>query len=506
MKKRILAILLIFALAITPALAAGTKVNILTKEGPVWLATRKQGEKETLIYSADKGKSWRDTSGYFGDVGFYVKDVRYTGRDYFLTAFHGRGAFTSMDGRTWTYMSDQEWFSDNASYIVNYMPVGEYQVLWTGTEYMMCQDVRGDPRGTHNRRGPNPRNKMVTFLDEGYNILGAMEFDGEVTAIRYKDGAYYATVGGVEHSFSRADWDLGDSMDHVAVSGGYALRQVEENGVTYLDRSYDGYSWVRLKNLPWGERAGIELLSSTGGDFAVRVGEGVYTSPDGLSWTAKTGAEYMDYLNALTPPAKSNLSDVLVHREGDFTATGLSQLVRQEGAALKHSEDGVYWLTCAELAQGVTLNGLWTLKQGVLAEFSDGSGLILSPRRLRSACYDQLPYPQYYVTLNGNYLSFDNPPYEKNSRMMVPLRGVSEALGFTVDHDDKGVTCTKGDTVITVEFGTSNATVNGEAHTLDAGVEVDHDRTYVPIRFFSEQMGLDVTWNGETRTAVLTTK
>lgn len=91
-------------------------------------------------------------------------------------------------------------------------------------------------------------------------------------------------------------------------------------------------------------------------------------------------------------------------------------------------------------------------------------------------------------------------------RRTAPLRGVSEALGFTVDYDDKGVTCTKGDTIITVEFGTSNATVNGEAYTLEAGVEVYRDRTYVPIRFFSEQMGLDVNWDAEKGTAVLTTK
>lgn len=504
MKKRILAVLLVLAMALAPtALAAGTTTRVLTKDGPVWVGVQGEGGDSALVYSTNKGKSWNGTAGFESEASS-IQGIQYTGRNYFLTYFWCKMAFTSEDGIIWSQMPERGWFYDNSLKITNGLCSGKYQLLWTGSEYMMCQSIKGDPREAYAHMSENPRNKMVTFLDEGYSILGAMEFDGEVTGIRYKDDVYYATVDGTEHSFTRADWDLGQSLDHAAATS-YVLRQVEKDGVTYLDRAYDGRSWVRLKDLPWGENETIDLQPTIGGDFAVRVADGpVYTSHDALTWTAWDAESYEADVGALKENSTTSPGEVAV--SGQF-------FTRLAGKALQISRDGVYWMEVAyleDLPEGMELYMVTPLRVGALAELGTKEGprrcVLLEQQILSMELESAFPYPLYYVTLDGTYISFDNPPYEKNSRMMVPLRGVSEALGFTVDYDDKGVTCTKGDTVITVEFGTSSATVNGEAHTLDAGVEVYRDRTYVPIRFFSEQMGLDVNWDAEKGTAVLTTK
>ncbi len=40
------------------------------------------------------------------------------------------------------------------------------------------------------------------------------------------------------------------------------------------------------------------------------------------------------------------------------------------------------------------------------------------------------------VTLNGNYITFDQPPIIMNGRTLVPVRAIFEAMGFTVLWDN----------------------------------------------------------------------
>lgn len=132
-----------------------------------------------------------------------------TGRGYVLYYWYTPGIYYSPDGVTWTDLSDRQWVKDAAGY--RYITLGglghrEFDLVWTGTEYMMRQSLLDDPRSTHQRLGDSPRNSVVTFLDEDFQVIGELAFDGPVTAIRYADGIYYATVNGTETAFSRADW------------------------------------------------------------------------------------------------------------------------------------------------------------------------------------------------------------------------------------------------------------------------------------------------------------
>ena len=111
------------------------------------------------------------------------------------------------------------------------------------------------------------------------------------------------------------------------------------------------------------------------------------------------------------------------------------------------------------------------------------------------------------MTLDGEYLSFDTMPLAQNDRILVPLRGIAEALDFTVtwDQTSNRAVCTKDGTQIAVEIGTANAWVDGEARPQDVASLAQQNRTYVPLRFFSEAFGLNVDWDGGHNTAVLTT-
>lgn len=133
-----------------------------------------------------------------------------TGRGYIVYYWYTPGIYYSPDGETWTDLSDRSWVKEAADY--RYITLGglgtrEFDLLWTGSEYMLRQSLKGDPRPTHTSLlGDSPRNCVVTFLDEDFYVIGEQSFDAPVTAIRYADGTYYATVGGTETAFSRRDW------------------------------------------------------------------------------------------------------------------------------------------------------------------------------------------------------------------------------------------------------------------------------------------------------------
>jgi len=103
--------------------------------------------------------------------------------------------------------------------------------------------------------------------------------------------------------------------------------------------------------------------------------------------------------------------------------------------------------------------------------------------------------------INDKDYELDAPSYIKNGRVMVPIRFVSEALGFTVQWDNifKIVSIYVNGTTIRLQVGNATADLFGKAVTLDAVPEIKTGRTFVPLRFISENFGAKVTWDGELK-------
>ena len=110
------------------------------------------------------------------------------------------------------------------------------------------------------------------------------------------------------------------------------------------------------------------------------------------------------------------------------------------------------------------------------------------------------------VTLNGKALQFDVQPQLINSRTMVPLRAIFEALGATVNCNDdtQTVTSSKDNTSISLTINSSTMYVNGSSITLDSPACIIDGRTLVPVRAISEAYGVNVEWQQATQTVVLT--
>ncbi|HEY4389876.1 MAG TPA: family 10 glycosylhydrolase [Paenibacillus sp.] len=112
------------------------------------------------------------------------------------------------------------------------------------------------------------------------------------------------------------------------------------------------------------------------------------------------------------------------------------------------------------------------------------------------------------IYLNGDLLPSDTAPYlkPKENVTMVPLRVISESLGASVlwSQATKTATIQKDGNKLVLITGHSVAEVNGDQVGLDVSVENIQGRTMVPLRFVSEQLGLDVVWNQSQKTISLT--
>lgn len=121
------------------------------------------------------------------------------------------------------------------------------------------------------------------------------------------------------------------------------------------------------------------------------------------------------------------------------------------------------------------------------------------------------------VAYGNRKIDFDVQPEITDGRTMVPVRAITEALGFDVKYNEdaqtgeRTVDLSKGDTTIrlTIDKRELKKSVNGAAGTvkeIDTAPYIKEDLTFVPVRFFAEELGLDVQWDDATRTVILRDK
>ena len=90
-------------------------------------------------------------------------------------------------------------------------------------------------------------------------------------------------------------------------------------------------------------------------------------------------------------------------------------------------------------------------------------------------------------------------PYVKAGRMLVPLRAVSEGLGAIVNWDENAqcASIAQNGKTVYVTIGAAQASDSaGNAYVLDVAAELyNGNTTMVPIRFVSEALGYEVTYD-----------
>jgi hypothetical protein len=109
------------------------------------------------------------------------------------------------------------------------------------------------------------------------------------------------------------------------------------------------------------------------------------------------------------------------------------------------------------------------------------------------------------VSVNGKTMTLEQAPIIIDGNTMIPVRFVTEALGGTVRWDDKErkVTIIRGSALIDLWLDQPDLLATGQRLTAEVAPKLMNSLTLVPLRIISENMGWKVGWDQKTQTVTL---
>ena len=88
---------------------------------------------------------------------------------------------------------------------------------------------------------------------------------------------------------------------------------------------------------------------------------------------------------------------------------------------------------------------------------------------------------------------------------MIPLRGLFEVMGASVswNGDEEKIGVTSGETSMLFQIENTRVIVNDVRYGVIVAPRIVNSRTFIPLRFVSENLGYKVSWNGATQTITI---
>lgn len=116
--------------------------------------------------------------------------------------------------------------------------------------------------------------------------------------------------------------------------------------------------------------------------------------------------------------------------------------------------------------------------------------------------------PPIKIIVNGQTQTYSQSPLMVNGTTLVPMRGIFESLGATVDWNSqsKKITGKRNNTSVTLTVGTKQASVNDKPVALTESARVVNGSTLVPLRFIGEALSASVQWDSSSRTITIISK
>lgn len=100
------------------------------------------------------------------------------------------------------------------------------------------------------------------------------------------------------------------------------------------------------------------------------------------------------------------------------------------------------------------------------------------------------------IIVNYRYLITDVNPIIEDNYCLIPLRALSEALGFKVEwnNNDQKITIYKESDIIEFQIGNLFVINNGKSDFLPIAPKIINNRTMVPLRYISESLNMKVNY------------
>ena len=310
------------------------------------------------------------------------------------------------------------------------------------------------------------------IYDNQFNLVKSHVFDGDVCDMSYCNQTYYVKIGNL------ADKDSYTIYSSTDVDNWIAVDELSEVPITNNNTVL----------LPEYERENMPVVTYTSRDTVKDV-------------KLKTSSAEYTFVNYETK------TDNKLYVLDDIYAAKMSL---PDGIYIGFSRDGVYFYKVKlpddfiELSKRVNNNAdalFYILGDNIVYE-DCGFKILFNMGSIRDALGNSVAT---YVKANNQILGFDTAPVTESDRTLVPLRFIFETLGADVDWEAATQTAIvkDDDTAITFSINNTIATVNGANKTMDVPARLIDDKTLVPLRFLSEELGFDVEWNEDARIATI---
>jgi sugar lactone lactonase YvrE len=219
-------------------------------------------------------------------------------------------------------------------------------------------------------------------------------------------------------------------------------------------------------------------------------------------------------LLSVTPYLSVNFSDNTVSSSQNFQFTGKTTpgcTVTVNGSTVQVKSDGTFSATTSLIYENNTIS--------IISQSTSGEKTVVN----RTVFYKgkktitiKLQIDNPIMTVNGTQMEIDPgrgtvPVIMKGwDRTIVPIRAIVEVIGGTVSWDANArmvLIELKGNS-IKLWIDNPVAEVNGQKVAIDPDNNlikpvIVNSRTYVPLRFVSENLGCTVSWDNSTRTVTI---
>lgn len=391
----------------------------------------------------------------------------------------------------------------------------------------------------------------VYVADAGNNAIRRIDAEGKVTTV-----AGTGVFGDADGAGAKAEFDhpldvavTKDGVIYVADTLNHVIRQIKNGAVTTLTAHSD-----RIVEYSPGSVAAA-------GDYADGpIGQAKFNEPSGLALDGKgnlyvsdTGNDLIRYIDfkagkvttvagAGAPAGTAGLYGAnAVYAEGGFadgaaraakfhaprgidvTADGGVLIADSLNHAIRYLFSGSVTTIAGTPGEEGRVDGLagsgallnlptdvvW-LGGGAMAVADSGSGTIrvVEPYRAPAEVKADGTIHLLYGT---KLLQSDANPIIKESVTFVPVRVLAEQLGYSVQYENGQTTLRSGTTAYTVRTGSSAIARSSEGNAKQtfniAGTPFNAGgRLFLPVRFFAEELGLDVQWLPDLRAVLLRSK
>ena len=103
-------------------------------------------------------------------------------------------------------------------------------------------------------------------------------------------------------------------------------------------------------------------------------------------------------------------------------------------------------------------------------------------------------------------ITTDVAPFIFKNYTMIPLRGLLEQMGASINwiaYDQKIEVITEGEDLMLFQIEEDRVYINDTRYNAQVAPIIKDGRTFIPLRFVSENMGYKVAWDGATQTITI---